>query len=281
MIYIIPRRLAAFALAIALLLTLCACEQGGGDAPTDTNASATTSTLTMSEEATSNIVTRGSSATTSAAKTSSATLPSDMVTPTNATAMNAYKSVLQGQAKYKAMLQAQDVFNNTDVYLNISQILLAITTPTYNNPPAKVTGFSVIDMDNDGVPEIVLSLAVGSNQDFGYLVLKYQNNIVCGYLFSLKQFAGLKTDGTFGFSSGAGDYGYGSISFTTTEYPVDKIAYCQSGTDSDGNITESYFVNHKSATEDEFTATFNQQNGKPGATFYDFTSANIKAIFSY
>jgi hypothetical protein len=72
----------------------------------------------------------------------------------------------------------------------------------------------------------------------------------------------------------------GSVKFTENTYSIDKITYSESSCDSDNNMRVSYFVDHKSATEDVFLSAVNQQSEKADATWYDFTDDNIEAEFS-
>lgn len=78
-------------------------------------------------------------------------------------------------------------------------------------------------------------------------------------------------DGTFSFSSGAADYGFGKMEFTENGYTVDKITYSESVYDSSDNQIVSYFVNHESSTKEDFLSANNNQSEKKDATWYDFT----------
>lgn len=85
----------------------------------------------------------------------------------------------------------------------------------------------------------------------------------------------LKTDGTFSFSSGAADSGFGSISFSDKAYTIKETTYSQSAYDSNNELTVSYFVNGQTASEAEYLAAVEKQNGKESALWYDFTTENI------
>jgi len=143
----------------------------------------------------------------------------------------------------------------------------------------KVTHFAVIDLDQDGTPEVVLNCGA-RGIDYYTVVLRYQDGTVYGYTCVYRMFNQLKTDGTFSFSSSAAESGFGTASFTTAVFLTNMIAYSLSDTDSSGNMTISYFVNQASATEDEFNTAIQQQVAKTDVTWYDFTTANIESVLS-
>ena len=67
--------------------------------------------------------------------------------------------------------------------------------------------FTVLDIDGDKIPEVVLELSIGNNpQDFE--VLHYMNGAVYGYNIAYRGLMELKTDETFRYSNGASDTGW-------------------------------------------------------------------------
>ena len=136
--------------------------------------------------------------------------------------------------------------------------------------------FSVIDLDRDGTPEVVLIVSVTEYVN-SYEVLHYQDGTVYGYGFSERGFSDLKIDGTFQSSGGAGDWGFCSLTFSKDSYTIDTFTYCDSHTKADGS--EAYFVNHQSVTADEFFAEADLWEAKPGITWYNYTGDNIDAMF--
>ena len=86
-----------------------------------------------------------------------------------------------------------------------------------------VPKFTVVDMDGDGVNEIVLWLLVNGNNDYGTLVLRYQNGTVYGTSFSYRQLYQLSRDGTFRYSGGAADSGLGVLKFTESGAEMEEI----------------------------------------------------------
>ena len=71
----------------------------------------------------------------------------------------------------------------------------------------KVTRFTMIDLDGDQAPEVVLELTVANNPEF-YEVLHDVNGTIYGYNIVYRGLEMLKTDGTFLYSNGAADNGY-------------------------------------------------------------------------
>jgi hypothetical protein len=135
---------------------------------------------------------------------------------------------------------------------------------------AKVTKFAIVDLENDDMPEVILWLTVNNNDDFGFAVLRYQDGVVYGYTLPYRAFMDLKDDGTFSFSSGAADYGFGTAGFTKEGYTVKKISYSESAYDANNNQVISYFVNNESAAKEDFLSAIDKQNEKVGAAWYDF-----------
>ncbi|MEA4893878.1 MAG: hypothetical protein VB064_01300, partial [Oscillospiraceae bacterium] len=187
----------------------------------------------------------------------------------NTSIMEAYKAVLQGTEFFSV---------DTNKNLNINQLNQSVSDDS--SITAKATKFAIVDLDNDDTPEVILWLTVNNDDYYGFEVLRYHNGVVYGYTLWYRSFMNLKADGTFSFSSGAADYGFGSVEFTEKPYSIEKITYSESSYDPNNNMNISYFVNHESATEDEFQSAFNRQSEKADATWYDFTDDNIEAELS-
>lgn len=192
-------------------------------------------------------------------------------TPTSDTSpLSVYKSVLQNNAGFLS--------TDANKELNIDQLNQSVSDDS--NVSAEATKFAIVDLDNDGTPEVILWLTVNGNDYYGFEVLRYQDEVVYGYTLWYRAFMELKVDGTFSYSSGAADNGFGTLAFTKNAYSIDNITYSESSFDADNNQRISYFVNNESATEDEFLSAVNKQNEKADATWYDFTDDNIAAMLN-
>lgn len=176
--------------------------------------------------------------------------------------LEAYNAVLQNKAEFlstdnKKNLSLNDFLTNKEIY----------------ETTFKVTRFTVLDMDGDKMPEVVLELSVGGNPQF-YEVLHYMNDTVYGYLIVYRGLEGLKADGTFRFSSGAADNGVGKLKFEPDTFKKDIIGYSQSS-QGDTTLTISYFINNKPVTKESFDSFQNEQSGKKDAVWYEFSQKNI------
>lgn len=257
------KRTVAILLSSVLLLSFSACSKNS-----DVFGVLASSAASSNEPASSSaeIPLPTQSGTSSAITTSAA--PAD----SRKTSSEATLSGISPLSVYQAVLQNKAEFFSTDANKNltISQLNQAISSEVN----ADVTNFAVIDIGHGGTPAVILSLNVNGN-GYGVEVLSYQDGIVYGYTFSGRQFGDLRTDGTFVSSSGAADVGICTITFDKNTYSIDKFTYCESNTDSENNMSEGYFVNHQSATEEEYNAAFSQWQKIPYVTWYDFTAANI------
>ena len=191
-------------------------------------------------------------------------------TASNQSPMNAFQSVLQNKAQ----------FFSTDIKkdLKITQLNQVISDDS--SVETRVTKFAIVDLNKDDISEVILWLAVQNDDAFGFEVMRYQDGVIYGYTLSYRSFMDLKDDGTFSFSSGAADSGYGTVKFTEKGYTIDKISYSESSYDSKNNQSISYYVNHESATEEEFLMAISKQSEKTEVTWYDFTDDNIETMLS-
>jgi hypothetical protein len=174
---------------------------------------------------------------------------------------------------YKKVLQNKTDFFSTDnkKKLNLNNFL---TNKELYGTTFKVTRFKVLDMDGDKVPEVILELSVGDEPQF-YEVLHYMNDEVYGYLIVYRGLEELKEDGTFRFSSGAADNGWGKLKFELNTLKTDILGCSKSR---QGNtLTISYFINDKPVTKEVFESFNNEQARKKDAVWYEFSQKNIEA----
>ena len=178
--------------------------------------------------------------------------------------------------RFYAVLQGSDTFYSTDINQNLTINELGRVISDDSGITVKVLKFASANLDGDGAPEAVLWLQVNGNDAYGFEVLRrQQNGQIYGYTLPYRSFMELKQDGTFSFSSGAADSGFGTLSFSDKAYTVNEIAYSQSAYDANNELTVSYFVNGQTASEAEYLAAVEKQNGKESVSWYDFTNENI------
>ena len=188
----------------------------------------------------------------------------------NTDAKGAYLSVLQGNTKFFSADVGQD--------LSLSQINQAVSADS--SVTATVTKFAVIDLDRDGVQECVLKLKVNNDEDYGFMVLGYRSGKVYGYAFVYRVFNQVKADGTFSFSSGAADSGFGTISLNDTGFTMKQVTYSVSTTAADGSVSIAYNVAQKASDKAAFDAAMAEQAAKPDVIWYSLTEGVAKAVLS-
>ena len=178
-----------------------------------------------------------------------------------------YRAVLAGEKDF--------IIADTGESLTIGQIKETVTED--EDVAVSIVEFTVLDLDGDGVPEVLLSLQINSGAG-AVVIMRCQDMTIYGYTAWYREFSDLKQDGTFSFSSGASNNGFGRIRFENGDFTVDRIAYVESSYDSDNNKGVSYFVNYKSVSEAEFVLALEQQDEKPDARWYAFTEENIEEL---
>ena len=206
--------------------------------------------------------------------TSSSSISLDSKSENVKTQILSNNSVLE---KYTAVLQNKVEFFSTDNKKNLYLNDFLANKEIYGTI-FKVTHFTVLDMDGDKVPEVVLELSVGDEPEF-YEVLHYMNGVVYGYLIVYRGLEDLKVDGTFRFSDGASDNGCGKFGFKSNALETDILGYSKSS-QGDTNLTISYFINNKLVTKESFDSFTNEQSGKKDAAWYEFSQKNIKTELS-
>ena len=180
-------------------------------------------------------------------------------------AMKAYKAVLQNEmAFYSTNNSKQYRLNEFDYWSGASDSQI------------KAVRFAVIDMDNDGIPELVLELTNGF--DGAFEVLHYENGKVYGFNFVYRGMLNLSQDGTYLGSSGAYDACMLKAASITDSYKEEIVAWSASGQDAKGNLVLSHHIGKAKVTEAEYDALLKKMFDNP-AQWHDFTDAGIALAF--
>ncbi len=132
---------------------------------------------------------------------------------------------------------------------------------------ASVSRYATLDLDGDSIPETVLWLARGSNDWYGFLILRADGDAVSAYEMTYRAFYALKEDGSFSYSSGVADHGIGRLIFTDGAYHVEPIAYSRSA---DGGQVVNCFIGEESVSKEAFDAFLVEEDQKPSAPWQDF-----------
>ena len=120
--------------------------------------------------------------------------------------------------------------------------------------------FAIADLDADGAAEIVLATDV----DDGYIVLDEQGGRVIAIDMATRALLGLKADGTFSFSSGAADNGFGTASFAGGTAEIFPLA--ESEMTAAGSVV--YRVHGREVSEADFLAAVAAQEDKRDAVWF-------------
>ena len=188
-------------------------------------------------------------------------------------ALEAYKKVLQNKV---AFCHASSFRPDEKETVYLDEYL-----ERFREYPPKLIHFSVLDMNGDKIPEVVLEFVWG-NANYFYEVLHFYNGEVYGYHFwSVRAFGGLKADGTFHSSGGAGDTSYNKIRFSTTSFEIYRLGYSRSrpGDNTDGSPI-SFFINNEPVTEDVWDIFITEQRVKENVVWYKISQENIESQLS-
>ena len=129
--------------------------------------------------------------------------------------------------------------------------------------------YAIVDLDQDGTPEVVVSLLSGED---GWIdVLRYYDGTVYGYSFVLRGFEAPKTDGTYLASSGAMDNYFMSLSFEGSVIHENCLGYT---TFSGDEI--KYYIGNEKVSEQEYGAFSDKYYKAQDVTWHLFQS-NIRA----
>lgn len=193
---------------------------------------------------------------------------SSHATESDTIAMKAYKAVLKGDTEF---------FNiDAGEYMTIEGFVQSYFD---SGSSSIIGGFALVDLDSDGTPEVVLGDQANGIDNYGFEVLHYQGETVYGHRFFYRDFQDLKEDGTFSFSSGAANSGFGAVTFTEKTYAVNPMAYSESMQDYSGNLVITYYVDGESSTANEFDEALKKQDEKRDAIWHSFTDDTVENLF--
>ena len=182
--------------------------------------------------------------------------------------MMKYRSILRGESTFFSIVAEENI--------NLNQLNLAVTGD--DSDIVNVSQFAVLDLDGDGTEELVLQLTVDGDDGHAFVILHYQDDVIYGYTRWRRGFRELKADGSFSFSSGAADTGWGTLQFDGEILTIIEKARSRSHYDDDNNFFIDYFVDGTSVTEGDFTSAMRTFGVKPDVTWFNFASHNLDKI---
>ena len=188
--------------------------------------------------------------------------------PLNAENLTACRAVLQGQAEFLlagepgAPAQPMTVEDIPRIFSPASEY-------------ARLEQFALLDLDGDGAQELVLQSIDVAGDMGGYLVLHMQEDGIYGFVSDWRSFWGLKTDGSFEYSSPTGrEWGVCTVHFADGAMLRDTPLY--SGTADETFETTAYTVAGQAADEQAYAAAQAAQAAKPDAVWYPFDEEGIR-----
>lgn len=96
-------------------------------------------------------------------------------------------------------------------------------TSVFIESPVEIVQAAALDMNGDGIKEVILNIAVNSNVDHAVWVLHYQNGEVQGQLYYHRQLGNIKTDGTFHWSGSSSNHGAARLVFDEDEWRKEEV----------------------------------------------------------
>ncbi len=175
-------------------------------------------------------------------------------------AMEAYRAILRNDAKFFCIDDTNNN-NNKDEYLK----------DYFHDDlesPQLYLHFAVVDMDCDGVPEVVVELydEYDDGESESGIVLHYEDGTVYGYQYGAGEINELKKDGSYSYTYADG-IGDAKIQFWGI---INNYVYLSFN---DGN----YLINNKPTTEEKFNNFSNAQKQKENVNWFSLNSDNIKS----
>ncbi|NNJ30354.1 lysozyme inhibitor LprI family protein [Lacrimispora defluvii] len=139
----------------------------------------------------------------------------------------------------------------------------------YDSNPIKTPQFAVVDLDGDGVSEVVLAI-----EDYnGFIILRYKESKVYGFIVSYRSMYNLKADGSFMTSSSSSDTSVGKILFIGSTFFQDDIINSVGGTP---DIT--YFIHDMPIDKGTFDIHLDSFDNLPDVEWHDYSKQTIDKL---
>lgn len=261
---------AAILLSLILVLALTGCGIAVGASTTSAPSSA--SDISAATETT---VPSPVSDSSSSSETAPSTAAAETTAETTAAASTLEASPLSA---YRAVLENNAEFYSTDTKTSILFKDFLANNGVYETP-LDLYSFSVLDMNGNGSPEVVLELSVDGNPQF-FEVLHTIGDKVYGYLIVFRGLESLKADGKYMYSGGYADYGWAEMTLTADGQTMSRLGFCESHLDSDMSTVIEYYIDGAMVSKDDFDAYMEEQTAKADAVWNDCTPENYASILA-
>lgn len=140
-------------------------------------------------------------------------------------------------------------------------------------------GFAIVDLDLDGVPEVVFQKQVNGLKEYGCDILRYHGGQVQVFEMWHRGFREIKRDGSFHYSGSAFQTGYGRLRFTEDGAQTDTIGLYESFPDDNGISQPQYALDGRTVTEAAFSAFTRAQNQKEDLVWTEYTADALENAF--
>lgn len=140
----------------------------------------------------------------------------------------------------------------------------------------QISHMAAVDLDGDLVDELLLALSYGPSQ-YGTQILHYDpaDGNLYGYSLFVRAFRDVKTDGTFTHSDSAFEGGIARLSFSSTGYDYEDIAFSMPV-----NGRQVYFIGVTSASEEEYNDLYALQSEKPAPEWVEYSDRAAEAFLT-
>lgn len=123
--------------------------------------------------------------------------------------------------------------------------------------PVKLNKIAVIDLDQDNIDEAVLRVNISPDNDYGSLVLHWENDSIKGYTFSYRQLRDIKEDGTVTWSSSSSYHGISKLIFNHGEVVYNNLLWVE-----ENNDKGVFFYNNEEITESDFWMHYSDHDSR-------------------
>lgn len=149
---------------------------------------------------------------------------------------------------------------------------------------AQIEYVSMIDMDQNGTPELLLSVALGENSNVGTLVLHQENGEVLGDFYYYRQMFLIKADGTFTASDSAAKYSIQRLVLRGNHWDYQELVWSEINADMEQteHIADQikYYAEGKEITAENFDAILTAQNLKTDIQWTPFAEASKSDLWA-